>query len=274
MYYMVNEVVSYTHRKGDNVLPHRHNHSEIIVYKGGSGAFTLGDEDYSYSGDVLVIVPKNTEHFERTYVETAVKCCVFGSDYFDISEPVVIRDEKFSSQFNRMYGILGDMGEIFITKGDTSDKRLEELLSELLYIVEYVYSAQQNKLDDQLVSMCNTVKKYIKVHYNHTIRFEILAENIGYSYSRFRHIFVETVGMGLKAYQLGVRMNKALKLLATTKKSVIRIAEEVGYKNYICFFNYFKRVMHMTPLQYRNEVSKGKSFYQVNTFNLLSEDSD
>ena len=47
MYYMVNEVVSYTHRKGDNVLPHRHAYSEIIIYKGGRGAFAIGDEEYS-----------------------------------------------------------------------------------------------------------------------------------------------------------------------------------------------------------------------------------
>lgn len=271
MYYFVDEVVSYTHRKGDNVLPHKHNFSEIIIYRGGSGAFTIGEEEYNYSGDVLVIVPKDTEHFDRTYLETSVKCCSFASDYFNVTEPLIIKDEKFKEQINKMYSILQDMGEIFIEKGDKLDPRLEELLYELLYITEFIYSANKDNLDDQFVRICDNAKKYIKARYNHVINFEILAENIGYSYSRFRHIFVETVGVGLKAYQLGLRMNKALKLLADTDKPVIKITETIGYENYIVFYNYFKRIMHMTPLQYRKTVRKGKAEFDVNVFNLSKE---
>ena len=44
MFYFVEEIVSYTHRAGDNVLPHRHGGAEIIVYGGGEGAATVEKE--------------------------------------------------------------------------------------------------------------------------------------------------------------------------------------------------------------------------------------
>lgn len=272
MYYVIDEVVSYTHRKGDNVLPHKHCYPEIIVYKNGNGVITVGDEEFSYSGKFLVLVPRGVEHYERTYSETAVRTCVYDSDYFTITEPIIIKDEKFASQIERIYDIMDGMAKTFIEKGEKTDASLKDALSELLYIVDFVCNSYKKNFDNEFVSLCDNVKKFVKTKYNENINFEVMAENIGYSYSRFRHIFVETVGVGLKAYQLGIRMNTTLKLLAKTDMPVVKIARMVGYKNYICFFNYFKRIMNITPLQYRDNVQKGKDFYNVNTFNLLDEE--
>ena len=271
MYYVIDEVVSYTHRKGDNVLPHKHYYPEIIVYKGGTGVVTIGDEEFAYSENILAIVPRNIEHYERTTTETSVRCCVYDSNYFDVNETIIIRNKAFFPQIERIYEIINDMGKIFIDEGNKTDESLKGSLIELLYIVNYIYHANRKNFSKEAISICENIKRYIKARYNETINFEIMAENIGYSYSRFRHVFVKTVGVGLKAYQLGIRMNKVLKLLAETNRPVVKIAKMVGYNNYICFFNYFKRVMHITPLQYRENVRKGKNYYNINTFNLLEE---
>ncbi|MFR6055353.1 MAG: helix-turn-helix domain-containing protein [Eubacteriales bacterium] len=95
------------------------------------------------------------------------------------------------------------------------------------------------------------------------------AENVGYSYDRFRHIFVEVVGMGPKAYQQGIRMSNAKKLLTFTSKRVREIAAMCGYGNPVCFMNYFKNSMGISPSQYR-KLSRSQA--RNKTFNFKAEE--
>ncbi len=269
MFCFVEEIVSYTHRAGDNVLPHAHGGYEVIVYRNGSGIATTGGEELLYSENSLLIVPKMSEHFERTVSQTDVRSCVFHTDYFDLSEPVMIKNEKLAPQIDKVYALLGKMMKIYIGP-EKDEKKLDGYLAQVLYILTYVYDAYKSNFNSQTVAICDNAKKYIRANFNKNIRFEILAENIGYSYDRFRHIFVEVVGMGPKAYQQGIRMSKAKKMLASTGKSVTGIAAECGYVNPVCFMNYFKRTMKMTPLQYR-KISRAKIANK--TFNLEIFDS-
>lgn len=269
MFYFVEEIVSYTHRAGDNVLPHIHGGAEIIVYGGGEGAATVEKEEFNYSEKSLLIVPEGREHFERTLVETDVRSCVFRTDYFEIGEPVMITGAKFAPLIDRIYEILGKMSEIFLVEGVRGGAELENDLSQLLYTVRYLKEVYDGSFDTQAVALCSNAKKYIFANFDREIAFEILAENVGYSYDRFRHIFVEVVGMGPKAYQQGIRMSNAKKLLTFTSKRVREIAAMCGYGNPVCFMNYFKNSMGISPSQYR-KLSRSQA--RNKTFNFKAEE--
>lgn len=263
MFYLTEEVVNYIHRRGDNVLPHSHGGCEVIVYEGGSGVATVGREEFNYADRALLIVPERCEHFERTLTETKVRGCVFRTDYFRVEEPVMISSEKYYPLIGKIYEQLGGMAQIFLTEGDRAGARLENDLAQLLFSVRYLWEIHGSKFSSSSLSVCNNAKKYIQSNYGKKINFEILAENIGYSYDRFRHIFVEVVGMGPKAYLQGVRMSNAKKLLTATSRPVREIAAACGYRNPVCFMNYFKESMGLTPTQYRKlsrKEAKNKTF--------------
>lgn len=158
MFYFVEEIVSYTHRAGDNVLPHRHGGAEIIVYGGGEGAATVEKEEFNYSEKSLLIVPEGREHFERTLVETDVRSCVFRTDYFEIGEPVMITGAKFAPLIDRIYEILGKMSEIFLVEGVRGGAELENDLSQLLYTVRYLKEVYDGSFDTQAVALCSNAK--------------------------------------------------------------------------------------------------------------------
>lgn len=264
MFYFVEEVVNYTHRAGDNVLPHRHDGCEVIVYRDGSGAATVGREEFNYTENSLLVVPERSEHFERTLSKTSVRSCIFRTDYLKVSEPIMITSQKYAVLVQKIYDFLGDMADLYFCE-KTDAAALENSLAQMLYTLRYLIEVYESKFDTQIVSLCNNAKKYILANFNKEIHFEILANNIGYSYDRFRHIFVEVVGMGLKAYQQGIRMNNAKKMLTETSRSVQEIAMRCGYSKPICFMNYFKRIMGMTPMQFRR-LSRGE--VRNKTFNF------
>lgn len=74
---------------------------------------------------------------------------------------------------------------------------------------------------------------------------------MGTSSSYFSRLFRNEVGMPLFEYINRTRIRKACVMLRRADISVTQIAFDVGY-NSVSFFNrYFRRIMHLTPREYR-----------------------
>lgn len=61
-------------------------------------------------------------------------------------------------------------------------------------------------------------------------------------------------GITFHEHVLEAKMSVARTMLADPRILVEEVARAVGYSNYISFYNAFKRVEHMTPTEYRNQV--------------------
>ena len=59
--------------------------------------------------------------------------------------------------------------------------------------------------------------------------------------------------MLLRSYLLNIKMEYAKKLLIETKIPVALIASKVGYDNYSNFTQMFRKVVGVTPSDYRKE---------------------
>lgn len=78
-----------------------------------------------------------------------------------------------------------------------------------------------------------------------------LAEHFSVSETSLKNYFRGVFGQNISVYLREFRMKEAARLLATTKLSVSRIAEQVGYMNQSKFASVFKKQFHMSPLEYR-----------------------
>lgn len=93
----------------------------------------------------------------------------------------------------------------------------------------------------------------IAVHENiSTITPEELARLVCMSYSKFRKIFKEYTGFAPSQYIQEVRINMAKEMLTNTSRSIKEIAFELGYENKDYFFTVFKKVVGITPANYRS----------------------
>jgi AraC family transcriptional regulator len=80
-----------------------------------------------------------------------------------------------------------------------------------------------------------------------------LAEQAGISEFHFNRLFKRATGMPPSQYQIKLRLDAARRLLRETKKSVITIANEVGYSNPSHFAQLFRKETGLSPSDYRRE---------------------
>jgi AraC-like DNA-binding protein len=97
------------------------------------------------------------------------------------------------------------------------------------------------------------ILSYLEKMYHHQLSLEDIANKTGFSTSYLSRYFKHETGMCLFEYINKLRIRQSCFLLKNTNKKIIEIAYEVGY-NSISFFNrYFKKTLHISPLEYRKK---------------------
>jgi len=80
-----------------------------------------------------------------------------------------------------------------------------------------------------------------------------LAEQAGMSEFHFNRLFKRATGVPPSQYQIKLRMDAARRLLRETKKSVITVANAVGYSNPSHFAQLFRKETGLSPTDYRRQ---------------------
>lgn len=105
--------------------------------------------------------------------------------------------------------------------------------------------------DDTLLPLRKAVE-YLDAHFDQALTLGILADHATLSVSRLAHRFKEETGTTLIEYLTWIRIGHAQRLLTETDKSCQKIADEVGYNNQSYFSRAFRRVVGITPRQFRH----------------------
>jgi AraC-like DNA-binding protein len=97
--------------------------------------------------------------------------------------------------------------------------------------------------------------EYMDYHYDLPVKLKELAKCAGLSVFRFAHVFRQQTGITPVEYLTQVRIKHAKRLLATTNWDFRQIMEATGYTYQSYFIRMFKRVVGMTPQQYRRKMA-------------------
>ena len=95
------------------------------------------------------------------------------------------------------------------------------------------------------------VIEYISEHYCEKIYIEKLADMINVSADYFTKMFKDSIGKTPIEYINGLRVNEAMRRLASTDASMAEIADAIGFCNPNYFHKIFKQYMDASPLAYR-----------------------
>ena len=95
------------------------------------------------------------------------------------------------------------------------------------------------------------VLTYINVNYNKQLTLDELSEKVGYSKSRFSHIFLDIVGMSPIKYMNDIRLKNSCELLHSTNLTIAEIAQSCGFNDPLYFSRIFKKKYKISPKQYR-----------------------
>jgi AraC-like DNA-binding protein len=117
-----------------------------------------------------------------------------------------------------------------------------------------VYSAQQAQpaANAQNANVIERAITRIQNDVEGDLNMKLLAQELGVSYSWFRHTFTAHTGLSPHQYLLELRFVRARHLLAETNFSIKEIAIQTGFEDEFYFSRLFRQKLNLTPSQWRS----------------------
>jgi len=101
------------------------------------------------------------------------------------------------------------------------------------------------------MSIIDTVL-YIHENFSENLTVSSLAKKYSYSPEHFSRLFKKVVGISIKKYITGVRMENVILFLENDASNVLDIALKCGFSSSSGFYKAFKAYSKKTPLRYKN----------------------
>lgn len=98
-----------------------------------------------------------------------------------------------------------------------------------------------------------TTKEYLKANFARDVSLRTLADLAGVSLSRFSRGFKASTGSAPYAWVLQARIERSKDLLMRRSQPISDIAIEVGFADHSHFTKSFRRLVGVTPREWRNE---------------------
>lgn len=130
---------------------------------------------------------------------------------------------------------------------DTFEDMCHWVVSVLDSFMDAVYASRNVKNSMNL----GEALRYIREHYHQSITLEDVASHVHISPFYLSHLFREELGITYVEHLTQVRMEKARQMLRGTLLPISQVAARCGYEDSSYFCKVFKRIMKVTPNQYR-----------------------
>ncbi|MFZ4599857.1 MAG: helix-turn-helix domain-containing protein [Terrimicrobiaceae bacterium] len=99
-----------------------------------------------------------------------------------------------------------------------------------------------------------SVIEFLRANVTRSLSLAEISKNAGLSPSRLSALFRERTGLSPVEHHIGLRMQAACHLLDTRAMSVKGVAVELGYDDPYYFSRCFRRVLGLSPTEYRKSV--------------------
>lgn len=119
----------------------------------------------------------------------------------------------------------------------------------LISLLRNVESPPNRKISPHVTA----AMEWIKQNYTKQINLEDMCPEIGVSYSHLARQFVKEQGITPVQFLTQLRLEHGMHLLLNTDESIEKIAEECGFSSANYFTKVYKRVLHITPSEYRRQ---------------------
>lgn len=136
-----------------------------------------------------------------------------------------------------------------LSEAETLDEALVWLRSVLNRIADHQESAGQTE------GYAAAMVRFIRQNYHRNIGIEEVADHVGISYSHARKVFEDALGESIADHIQGLRIDEARVLLVQTGDAIDAISDAVGFNSAQTFHRAFKRVVGLTPGEYRHRQS-------------------
>lgn len=247
---------------------HSHDCLELNYIIDGTGYYLIEDKSYPIEkGDIFLI--NNLEHHMAVH-ENNLKMLVFvfdqsfvweSADEYDYLKPFFERGNSFSNKINRGSDTYEEIRDAILhIKEESEQQKVGWVLMTKAWLMVslamfYRYYSGQNALDAHTqrnsYERIRKVVEYIHNNFSEELSLEELSSIALMNKSYLSGLFTKVMHMRVFDYIELVRINHSKVLLKTSDLSILEIALESGFKSSSYFSRIFRKLMGMTPNEYR-----------------------
>lgn len=233
---------------------------EIMYIQAGRGIYHIGSGHYIVNAGDLIIVNANVLH-EEYLGETSLRLYSMGISNLHLKNMAVntmLKPGKSpilrNSKDSRRCGQLLDM--IYQLNADRHAGRDESCYYLLRSLISILCNSEMDSEDSpaggwEQNTLVESICLYIGSNYEKPITLQMLADTFHMSKYHLSHIFRAQTGISVTDFILHRRIGEAQSKLLETDSPVSQISEAVGFENVGYFNRQFKRIVKMTPMEYR-----------------------
>lgn len=124
----------------------------------------------------------------------------------------------------------------------------------LRQLAEIIFELRENDQEKRERDMVTKIQQYILEHLSEDISLVKLGELAYFNPSYLSRLFKQITGANISDYIQSARVNKAKELLSKNDMKVHEIAARVGYDSPAYFAKFFRKIVNMTPQEYRDSL--------------------
>lgn len=261
-------------KAGMHKMWHHHPYYELIYVNNCSGVRFVGDNISKYLPGDLVLLGRNLPHAwsacpiqkdplqeqDIKMVSVAFSCDFFQEEVFNMPEFNMINVLFDQCRLGMSFESDEAIGHSMV---DLCHKRGTERLLLLLSVLDKlsrklpkhtVSSSDMTQVLFDKSERMNKVIHYISTNYTANLSLETMSLLIGMSPNAFCRYFKRITSKSYSQFVNEVRIQNAMRLMASDDKSIRNISFEVGYKSLTNFNRQFKKLIDSTPMQYRQSL--------------------
>ncbi|MCH4886854.1 helix-turn-helix domain-containing protein [Acidaminobacter sp. JC074] len=254
-------------------IRHFHSSLEISMVESGSGMYYINGKVYPFTmGDIFVINNVEEHGIVLKEDEQMVNVVIHFEPRF------IWNDDNFSRRFLKIFNdreddfnhkFSGDSLEVkmirdlIIDLNNEFENKLPEyslmvkvkilnILALMLRAKNYDQSNESKSFKKHEMKVIDDVLDYIEFHFTEEISLDELSKMAYMTPTYFSSFFKKLNGVSPKVYVIRKRIEKAMEDLTTSDDTVLCISHNCGFKNSANFNRQFKKLIGMTPSQYRN----------------------
>ena len=185
--------------------------------------------------EIIDIIKKSRveqEQFKAIVAEIIQNVCFTSQEFKSIADDYTYKDNDLLQAVMEMNTVL----------------ELEEYISTAFY---NIISRMNQVRAERSKKIIEISKEYIKKHYKEDISQKMVAEYVHLNPNYFSELFKKETGKSFTDYTVEVRINAARKLLAKHDVKVYEAGQMVGYDEPVSFNRAFKRVVGVSPSEYK-----------------------
>jgi AraC-like DNA-binding protein/uncharacterized RmlC-like cupin family protein len=239
--------------------PHGADQHILIYCHEGRGAVRMNKTAFAVQAGDFFIIPTKTPHMYQA--DATLPWTIYWIHFKGKTAPAILSFLKkrsngykgFIQHADKSIGLFNDMYKQ-LEKGYGTDQLVYCNMCLWHYLTLFIFNEKQVVADKSpQKDMIDKAIDYLRSHIDQEVTLEAIAQSVNISPSHFSYLFKNKTGFSPIEYFNHLKVQEACQYLLFTDMRIREISSELGIYDPYYFSRMFKKVMGLSPQEYRKK---------------------